>query len=447
MKNIMILFLLVVWLLPAFAQKIREPEITDVKVWTVGDSVAIKFQVIVNKKMNGRNYKQVFTPVLYKDSISRTFPEISVKTRRTRILDTREEISYGRRQQAEELCYEAGRDTLIDYLGMALYQEWMDCSALRLDRRICGCCSDSLLSPIGLADHLLQADTVKKAIVTPEQLLAEQFPRMIEQDIAVNPLVEPVTRKWNFTHEDMIIDFRVSMTEIDFTLFENRRTLGEIVEAIRAIRSMPGTNLNKIEITGYASPEGPQAFNKKIAGERAGALKTYILQQIPVLKGRDFALNNGGENWTGLRKMVVASHMPYKNEVLYIIDHVPAEIDYVKNTSRKKQLMDLAGGVPYNYMSRAFFSKLRNACYISIYYNTVNDAVADVINSAILLLRDKKFDKALELLLPVQQDSRAWNSIGVCYLMTQRYGEAKTYLQKAADGGNVYAQRNLSLIP
>ena len=109
--------------------------------------------------------------------------------------------------------------------------------------------------------------------------------------------------------------------------------------------------------------------------------------------------------------------------------------------------MDLAGGVPYNYMSQAFFSKLRNACYISIYYNTVNDGAADVINSAILQLRDKEFDKALELLLPVQQDSRAWNSIGACYLLTQRYEEAKTYLQKAADNGNVYAQRNLSLIP
>lgn len=40
---------------------------------------------------------------------------------------------------------------------------------------------------------------------------------------------------------------------------------------------------------------------------------------------------------------------------------VPEEINYVTNTSPKKSLMDLVGGVPYRYMLREFFPSLRKA--------------------------------------------------------------------------------------
>lgn len=448
MKNIAILFVLIVWIFPLSAQRAKAPAVDLVKVWKAGDSLMVTLQIPLDRKLNGRNYKQFFTPVLYKDTVQMRMPEITVRTRRARILDARQEMSYGVVADAGGEVYQSGRDTLIDYSYSTLYQEWMEGSDFRLDRRVTGCCSDTVLDPVGLAKDLqLLPDTVRKALVVPESMLAEQLPRMVEQYVAADAAVKPVPRKWEFTDEDMIIYFKVNVTEIDFTVSENQRVLGEVVKAIKGIRKTPGMELNRIEVTGYASPEGKIANNQQLAGERAAALKKYIRELVPDLKEDDFALQNGGENWEGLRKLAAQSGVPFKNKVLYIIDNVPAEIDYVNNTSRKKQLMDLAGGVPYNYLKEMFFEKLRNACYISVHYDLALDPVAEKINQAIPLVKAQQFEEALEILRMVKEDPRAWNSMGVCYLFLGQYSEARAYLQKAATAGSELAKKNLLLIP
>lgn len=448
MKNIVILFLLMVWVFPVSAQRAKEPVVNHMEVRKAGDSLMVALQIPLDKKLNGRNYKQIFIPVLYKDTMQMRLPEITVKTRRTRILDARRQISDGVPVDSSGSFYQTRRDTLVDYSYSTLYQEWMEGCDFRLDRRICGCCSDTILTPVKLADKLrLIPDSVKKIEVQPVQLLAEQLPRMIEQYVTGNPAVKLVTRKWEFTNEDMIVYFKVNVTGIDLALSDNQRVLKEIVKAVERIKNTPTMALNRIEITGYASPEGKIAENQQLAGGRAAALETYLLERLPVLKKSDFALKNGGENWDGLRKLVEQSGMPYKNKVLYIIDNVPAEIDYVNNTSRKKQLMDLAGGIPYNYMSNMFFEKLRNACYISVHYDASPDPIADRVNQAIPLIREQNFEKALGILSEVKEDPRAWNCIGVCYLFTGQYPQAKEFLQKAVAAGNELAQKNLLLIP
>lgn len=435
MKHTIILLTLAVFGLPASGQKVKDPEVTHVKVQKVKDSLTVELQLALTQKLNGQNYKQIITPVLYKDSVKQKLPAIGIRTRQTRIMDARYEISYGKQPQAATRWYEAKHDTLIHYSYTIPYQDWMDRADLRLDRMISGCCSNKDLAPVWLAGNLeLEVD------------LTGRIPQMIEQHIPISPSIQPVSRKWAFSRDEMIIDFNLNITEINSELFKNKSTLAEIVEAIRQIKSLPNTALDKIEITGYASPEGPIANNTKIAGERASALKRYILQQFSTLKESEFLLRNNGENWNGLRKIVAGSDMPYKEKVLYIIDNIPAEIDPIKNTSRKKQLMDLAGGAPYNYMKKNFFEKLRNACYISITYDTALDDAADTINQAIELIRAQEYQKALTGLLTVETDPRAWNGIGVCYLLSGQHDKAAGYLQKSADNGNVLAKENLLLI-
>lgn len=53
--------------------------------------------------------------------------------------------------------------------------------------------------------------------------------------------------------------------------------------------------------------------------------------------------------------------MPYREQVLEIIETVPAEINLTTNTSRKQSLMNLKGGEPYRYMVREFCPLLRKA--------------------------------------------------------------------------------------
>ena len=65
-------------------------------------------------------------------------------------------------------------------------------------------------------------------------------------------------------------------------------------------------------------------------------------------------VNYIGEDWDKLRELAAAStSLPGREEVLAIIDNT----DIFKG--REKKLMDLQGGVPYNFMMSGIFPLLR----------------------------------------------------------------------------------------
>lgn len=331
------------------AQEKEDVKLDGVSIQKKGDHVEVSFKAYIGRKATKRNYKLVLTPTLYKGEQTKVLKPIVVETRATKIMDARERISWGKRK-TETSGYKTVNGSDVTYFAQVPYEEWMNGSSLRMDRLSCGCCDEAAFTALPVATDL--------ALLPP-------IPAVIEKPVVK---VTPKLRQWNFSKEDMIIDFAVSSIVIDPELFKNREILGEIIAAVHKIQSTPGTNLNKIEIVGYASPEGSIQNNQYLGENRSKALQAYIQKEIPTLPDSLFERKNGGENWQGLRKMIEASDMKYKNEAIYIIDHVPAEINYAKDTSRKKSLMDLKGGVPYNYMLKNFFPRLRNACYISIYY-------------------------------------------------------------------------------
>ena len=74
--------------------------------------------------------------------------------------------------------------------------------------------------------------------------------------------------------------------------------------------------------------------------------------------------------WDELRAQVAASEMPYRDEVLDVLDNTPVWIFDARNRvvgGRKKRLMDLRGGEPYRYMLRKFFPDLRSSVVVTLY--------------------------------------------------------------------------------
>ena len=342
----------------AAAQQVGEVTLKDVNIKKVDHNLSVNFTAEIGKKAARSNYKLVLTPVLYKEADSIKLKQIVVFTRKSRIVERRQQISAGKHAIDLPNEYRTTNSGMVNYSLTLPYQEWMNGADLRLDRLACGCCTEEYDSPLMLAENLA--------------LLPPPPPPVIETVISPSELKQ---FQWKFSKEDMVIDFIVSKTDIEPNLFDNHEILAEIVEAVKKIQATRGASLDKIEITGYASPEGRRDFNQQLGQNRSVALKEYLKIQVPGLTDDDFNLINGGENWKGLRDMIAVSEMKDKDKVLYIIDNVPAEVDLVKNTSRKKQLMDLKGGVPYNYMIKNFYPRLRNACYIGVYYinaNTIN---------------------------------------------------------------------------
>ena len=137
--------------------------------------------------------------------------------------------------------------------------------------------------------------------------------------------------------------------------------------------------------------------------------------------------------------MVAASDMECRDEVLAVLDNDAGN-------DRKVALQRLAGGKPYRYMLKNFYPELRNACYVAVYYDVLNDVAADAINAANTQIRAGKYAEALELLREYGDDPRAWNPIGVCHMMLEEEDEAVRWFEKAVAAGCVEARKNMEQI-
>lgn len=123
------------------------------------------------------------------------------------------------------------------------------------------------------------------------------------------------------------------------------------------------SRLNSISIVAYTSPEGSYTHNMKVARKRAENISSYLRVNMPFLSGSSFNVEAKGIDWDGLSAMVETSDMLYRSEVLNILRNVP-EITCSNGklvASRLERLMELHGGLPYNYMLTHFFPELRAA--------------------------------------------------------------------------------------
>lgn len=159
-------------------------------------------------------------------------------------------------------------------------------------------------------------------------------------------------------------DFKTNQTQLD-----------SILSVLKEIQTNTDLTLSKITITGYASPEGPSLFNQWLGERRAMAAKAYI-QNRAHLPDSLFEIKGEGVAWQQLKEWVKESDLSDKQAIIDIIDSVPETVRewdgeaYRRMDHRKKVLMALNGGKPFNEMLHVVFPKLRVARLISIAYRT-----------------------------------------------------------------------------
>ena len=242
--------------------------------------------------------------------------------------------------------------------------------------------------------------------------------------------------------------------------------MNAVGKAFRLILDDPNASLKQIVIAGYASPEGSLAFNTALAQKRAESFKNYLQHNLDMPQDdKLFELYNGREDWDGLRRLVAASDMEYRQEALDIIDSYTIEQE-----ERKTKLKQLAGGKPYAYMLESFYPSLRNAGYLQVYYDidrtaSIATAVTDengrttwidpdspenigvtLINKAMKHMTAGDYETALKELETQRDNPAAQNYIGVCFMMKGDYDQAETFLRKAEKNGDQYAPINLEHI-
>lgn len=383
-------------------------------------NVVVTFDVISLPKSLKNNYKMVITPYLSNGTDTMRLPQVEVygKVRYKRERQEASLLGNGNWTLPERAIFEGGK---YAYRVITPYKPWMRTAAFAVDKRIVGCGCDCYDSTQELTDNVVIPPLTP--IVEPVEQQAEKYE------------VSEVHKRWEFERE-LRVFFPVAKTGLNENLYDNKVVLDCIIRGILEIEKMECLRLNEVEITGFASPEGELKFNILLGEKRAEALREYVENKVKGLGHAKFHLVNGEENWEGLCGMVAESNLEYKREVLDIIDQK-------KGNERKNALRKLDGGRVYKYILRHFYPRLRNACYVAVYYDMLVDRAADVINAANKEIGAGRYDEALALLMPYAEDKRAWNSIGVCHMMLDDDTSAIEWFEKAVKAGNETARKNL----
>lgn len=386
-------------------------------------NVEVTFDVTSGEKTLKKNTKMVLTPFLHNgaDTLWLDSFEVfgSVKYKRER----QEQALKGNKNWtlSSNQIMEGGS---YSFTASTPYQSWMNGATLSVDRRVLGCGCDCYDGVEDLAEGL-------KPYNPPAQLLAE-----VEPSPEYYQIVDPHK---HYLFRDKQVIFPVSQTKLYLDRYNNEQTLNEIIEAIKALESSQEKQLGKIEMVGFASPEGTLKFNTQLGEGRANSLRSYIQSRMTHLEDEQFNIINGVENWDGLREMVATSDLNDKDAVLEIIDTKSGE-------DRKIALKRLNNGTTYRYLLKNFYPQLRKACYIAVYYDELADVAAADINKANELIRNNQPEEALELLWRHKADSRAWNSIGASLLLLERTDEAIEWFEKAIDNGSQEATENIKYL-
>lgn len=390
-----------------------------------GTNVTVTFDIDTDVKDLPSNRKEVIMPYIYngKDTIYMDVVEIYGKGR------------YKRERQVNAIegdkDWELGdnqtlKGEVYHYRDQIPLKRWMNPANLGIRRQLVGCACEKEWGEENITEGV--------PLFEEPALPARRIPEYVLVD---------ASRAWDFGQDELEIIFKVSKIEIDSSVFNNEITFGKILAAVDKIFSNPYYKIDKIEVAGYASPEGRPAFNKWLGENRAKALIDYIIEHRPQynLTRDNFRIRNGEENWVGLRRVVAASDLEHKERVLQIIDdeNIPGEL-------KKDKIRWIDRAKTWKQMLKDIYPHLRCARYLAVYYDSTNDEAVDIINQANQLIREGKYAEAYEHVKPVDNDMRAYNTVGVALMMQGEFEKAMPWFEKALETNTPSAQQNIDAI-
>lgn len=495
MRKQYILFIIITFLLSTNAWAQHEEysgkiHVTPLSLQQMGDSVYLRIDFDISG-VNVDSRKSIsLIPALVAQDKRLYLPEVMVKgredfnvyKREMSLMSKRELSRYNQKAPYAVLKgFKSDSSRKLAYDWVIKYESWMADAKLDIYEDLCGC---------GNPPRRMGVSQLVNFVGLEKARVADYY-EMLPAFAYIKPEVESVKHR-NITGESYL-DFVVNQWQIRPEYMNNPTELRKIADLVLEVKNDPTIEVKSISVEGYASPEGKIANNQMLSENRAKSLVEFLFVKFDYPRSI-YTVKFGGENWNGLKQKVEASDMPYRQQVLDIIESVPAEINYVTNTSRKKALMDLAGGVPYRYMLREFFPSLRKAVcridfdvknfdvdqakevmktrpqnlslnemflvansyekgapeFIDLFETAVklfpNNMIAN-LNAATAALERKDLISAEKYLTKVDAETEVpeyYNTKAILYMFKGDLNNAEDYFQKAAEKGLSEARRNLN---
>jgi Flp pilus assembly protein TadD/outer membrane protein OmpA-like peptidoglycan-associated protein len=210
--------------------------------------------------------------------------------------------------------------------------------------------------------------------------------------------------------------------------------------AIKDANTAENKAINKIEVAGYASPDGEQGLNEKLADQRQANAEKYLAKQLKKAKvNAEIESNVTAEDWAGFQKAMEASNIQDKELVLRVLSM------YTDPEERETQIKNLSA--VYKTIADEILPALRRSRLIlttdligksdeeiaALAKNDPRALSVDELLYAATLTQDAAektalYTKATEIF---PQDHRAYNNIGMIQFSQGKVADARRSFAKA----------------
>ena len=232
---------------------------------------------------------------------------------------------------------------------------------------------------------------------------------------------------------------------IQSSALRSSETKSESVKALQAAIKDAKDNekkeINKIEVSGYASPDGGMDLNEKLAQNRQKAAANFLKKDLKKNKvANDVEANITAEDWEGFQKAMENSNMQDKDLVLRVLSM------YSDPEEREAQIKNLSS--VYGTIAEEILPALRRSRLIlttdligksdeeisALAKNDPAQLSVEELLYAATLTNDKAEKKALyQKAAEIYNDYRAYNSLGQLYFEEGNITEARRCYAKALE--------------
>ncbi len=235
------------------------------------------------------------------------------------------------------------------------------------------------------------------------------------------------------------------------TIRESERKRKEILQLVNFLSKTK--EILKIEVNGYASPDGELQFNNELANERAGAGGKFVVDALRSSKGlKDinydinnsnlYVQNQGTEDWKGLLQGIEFARIPNKEKVIEIIRNTS-----LSSTEKQSQLRAMTEA--WEIITEEYLPPLRRANMVIMTkvaprsfeerMELIRVPSSEITASEMLVTAEQAGSPAMaaDILEKTKQrfpaDHRAYNNLAVMDIQGGRFETASKNLDAAAE--------------
>ena len=287
-----------------------------------------------------------YTPIISSGNNEYELPQLIIKGSGRYKADRREAtLSHNpvvtMREQGGEKNYpiyaieKFNKKQVVRYNVTVPVRDWMINASVNLREETCGCNNQRGLTTMRM--NLFDEFTVESHDIQP------RFDY-------IQP--EKETEKNRSEIGKAYLDFPQGSSVINPSFRNNQNELDKINQMITMLMSDPDITVTSIEMRGYASPESSASYNLDLSSQRARALREYFVRRNIIDPGA-ILIGIGGEDWEGLKQLLINYSVAYKDEIFNIINTVQ-DLD-----TRELRIRNLGNGEPYRQIFRDLYPQLR----------------------------------------------------------------------------------------